>query len=420
LGTSVIFLSDFLNAEVVDVKQHRVGRVQDLIVLMTDPFPKVTGVILKGTKVRSIDWPLVRSWDNKELSLKVEGSQLQPHQRLEAELWLSRQVLDKQIVDMDGRRVVRVNDLQLSQVDGNLLLVGVDIGARGLMRRVGLEGLGRRVAAILGLDWPHKLISWEAVDPVKSDVSSVKLRIAHTKLAAMHPADIAEIVHELSPDDRSAVFAALDDEKAADTLEEIQETGMQASILERLDVERASDILEAMKPDEAADLLADMPKERAQLLLQKMEEDEAEDVEELLAYREDTAGGLMTTGYVAVLHTLTAAQAIDRLRELEPDAESVYYVYVTDEEEHLLGVLSLRDLIVAKPDTRIRDFMIEKVMSVPVDASIRDVGAVIAKYNLLAVPVVDQHNRIQGIVTVDDVMDRVLPPRVAARRRRIF
>jgi Mg/Co/Ni transporter MgtE len=216
------------------------------------------------------------------------------------------------------------------------------------------------------------------------------------------------------------VFAALDDEKAADTLEEIQETGMQASILERLDVERASDILEAMKPDEAADLLADMPKERAQLLLQKMEEDEAEDVEELLAYREDTAGGLMTTGYVAVLHTLTAAQAIDRLRELEPDAESVYYVYVIDEEEHLLGVLSLRDLIVAKPDTRIRDFMIEKVMSVPVDASIRDVGAVIAKYNLLAVPVVDQHNRIQGIVTVDDVMDRVLPPRVAARRRRIF
>jgi magnesium transporter len=151
-----------------------------------------------------------------------------------------------------------------------------------------------------------------------------------------------------------------------------------------------------------------------------MEEDEAEDVEELLAYREDTAGGLMTTEYVAVLHTLTAAQAIDRLRELEPDAESVYYVYVIDEEEHLLGVLSLRDLIVAKPDTRIQDFMIEKVMSVPVDASIRDVGGVIAKYNLLAVPVVDQHNRIQGIVTVDDVMDRVLPPRVAARRRRIF
>ena len=417
----MIFLSDFVNAEVVDLRQHRVGRVRDLIVVMSDPFPRVTGVVLKNNpRVRSIDWGVVRSWDNKELSLKVEAQDLQPHTRTDTELWLSRQVLDKQIVDMDGRRVVRVNDLQLSQVDGSMLLVGVDIGSRGLMRRIGLEGLGRRVIASLGRDWPHKLISWEAVDPVKSDVNSVKLRIAHTKLAKLHPADIAEIVHELSPDDRSAVFAALDDEKAADTLEEIQDEQMQASILERLDVERASDILEAMSPDEAADLLADLPKERAQQLLQKMEEDEAEDVEELLAYRGDTAGGLMTTEYVGVLHTLTAAQAIDRLRELEPDAESVYYVYVVDEEEHLLGVLSLRDLIVAKPETPIRDCMIKNVIAVRVDAGPREVAEVTSKYNLLAVPVVDEHNRLQGIVTVDDVMERVMPARAGLRRRRIF
>jgi len=307
-----------------------------------------------------------------------------------------------------------------SDLDGNLLLVGVDIGGRGLARRVSMEGIGRRVAIALGLDWPQKLISWEAVDPVKSDESSVKLRIAHTKLSKLHPADIADIVNELSPDDRTAVFAALDDEMAADTLEEIDEPQVQASILERLDVERASDILEAMSPDEAADLLADMPRERAQQLLQKMEEDEAEDVEELLAYREDTAGGLMTTQYVAVLESLTAGQAIDRLRELEPDAESVYYVYVVDDEEHLLGVLSLRDLIVAKPDRQIRDLMIKNVISVRLDAGPREVAEVTSKYNLLAVPVVDQHNRIQGIVTVDDVMERVMPARLGARRRRIF
>ena len=415
------FLSDFIGAEVVDVRHHRVGRVRDLVVVMAEPFPRVTGIILKGNrKVRSLDWSVVRSWDNKELSLKVDESSLQPHARTDSELWLSRQILDKQIVDMDGRRVVRVNDLQLSQVDGTMLLVGVDIGARGLARRVGLEGVGRRLASLLGRDWPQKLISWEAVDAVKSDVSSVKLRIAHTKLAKLHPADIADIVNELSPEDRNAVFAALDDEKAADTLEEIDEPQMQASILERLDVERASDILEAMAPDEVADLLADMPRERAQQLLQKMEEDEAENVEELLAYREDTAGGLMTTEYVAVLHTLTAAEAIDRLRELEPDAESVYYVYVVDEEEHLLGVLSLRDLIVAKPETKIRDFMIKNVISVRVDAGPREVAEVTSKYNLLAVPVIDQHNRIQGIVTVDDVMERVMPARAGGRRRRIF
>jgi magnesium transporter len=417
----VIFLSDFLNAEVVDLRQHRVGRVRDLVVVMNEPFPRVTGVILKNNRrVRSIDWTVVRSWDNKELSLKLDAAGLQPHTRSDSELWLSRQILDKQIVDMDGRRVVRVNDLQLSQVDGSLLLVGVDIGGRGLARRIGLEGIGRRLAAAFGVDWPQKLISWEAVDPVKSDVSSVKLRIAHTKLAKLHPADIADIVNELGPEDQSAVFAALSDEKAADTLEEIDEPQMQASILERLDVERASDILEAMAPDEVADLLADMPRERAQQLLQKMEEDEADDVEELLAYREDTAGGLMTTEYVAVLHTLTAAQAIDRLRQLEPDAESVYYVYVVDEEEHLLGVLSLRDLIVAKPETKIRDFMIKNVISVSLDARPREVAEVTSKYNLLAVPVVDEHNRIQGIVTVDDVIERVMPGRAGGRRRRIF
>ena len=417
----MIFLSDFLNAEVVDLHQHRVGRVRDLVVVMTDPFPRVTGVILKGNrKIRSIDWSVVRSWDNKELSLKVDAANLQPHTRVESELWLARQILDKQIVDMDGRRVVRVNDLQLSQIDGNMLLVGVDIGSRGLARRVSLEGLGRRLASLAGRDWPQKLISWEAVDPVKSDVTSVKLRLAHTKLAKLHPADIADIVNELGPDDRNAVFAALSDEKAADTLEEIDEPEMQASILERLDVERASDILEQMAPDEVADLLADMPRERAQQLLQKMEDDEAEDVEELLAYREDTAGGLMTTEYVAVLHTLTAAEAIDRLRELEPDAESVYYCYVVDEQEHLLGVLSLRDLIVAKPETRIRDFMIKNVISVGLDAGPREIAEVMGKYNLLAVPVVDEHNRIQGIVTVDDVMERVMPARAGGRRRRMF
>src|SRR5207244_11611675 len=260
----MIFLSDFVNAEVVDLRQHRVGRVRDLIVVMSDPFPRVTGVVLKNNpRVRSIDWGVVRSWDNKELSLKVEAQDLQPHTRPDTELSLSRQVLDKQIVDMDGRRVVRVNDLQLSQVDGSMLLVGVDIGSRGLMRRTGLEGIGRRLASTLGIDWPPKLLSWEAVDPVKSDVSSVKLRIAHTKLAKLHPADIADIVNELSPEDRNAVFAALDDEKAADTLEEIDEPQMQASILERLDADRASDILEAMAPDEVADLLADMPCELA-------------------------------------------------------------------------------------------------------------------------------------------------------------
>jgi magnesium transporter len=413
----VIFLSDFLRADVVDVHQRTVGKVRDLVVRMGDPYPAVIAVALRGHSApETIDWSVVRAWESRELSLNVATADLKPHTAVPEEVWLSRDILDKQIVDTDGRRVVRVNDLQLQHQDGKLLLVGVDIGARGLLRRLGMERVGRRVTHLAGRDFPQRLISWDAVDPVHSDERSVRLRISHQKLSKMHPADIAEIVEQLGGRDRAAIFASLDDEVAADVVEESSEE-VQAQILSRLDDERAADILEAMSPDEAADLLGDLPEERREQLIAKMEADEAEDVEELLGYEDDTAGGLMTTEFVAVPVSLSAQETIDKLRELEPDAESIYYVYVVDDEERLLGVLSLRDLIVARPQTAIAEIMIKRVVAVPVDAPPEDVAAVMAKYNLLAVPVVDDEDRMQGIVTIDDAMDEVMPAGVRRRAR---
>jgi CBS domain-containing protein len=414
----MIFLSDFLRADVVDVHQKTVGSVRDLIVRVQEPYPVVTAVALRprGGAPETIAWQYVRAWDDRELSLNVPAAQLAADADADSELWLARDVLDKQIVDTDGRRVVRVNDLQLQERESQLLLVGVDIGARGLMRRIGMEKWGRRIRRLTGADFPQRIVSWDAVDPVESDERSVRLRISHQKLAKLHPADIAEIVGQLGGRDREAIFASLDDETAADTLEESSEE-VQAQILARLTDERAADILEAMSPDEAADLLADLSEERREQLIAKMEADEAEDVEELLTYEEDTAGGMMTTGFVAIAVSLTAAQTIDRLRDLEPDAESIYYVYVVDDDEKLLGVLSLRDLIVAKPNTPIADIMIKRVIAVPLDARPEDVAAVIAKYNLLAVPVVDDDDRIQGIVTIDDAMDEVMPAGLKRRAR---
>ncbi len=414
----MIFLSEFLNSEIVDVHQHFVGKVRDLIALPGEPYPRVVGVAVKGNRdLRSLDWSLVRSFDSGELSLSVPLAQVRAHASTDGELWLSREILDKQIVDTDGRRLVRVNDLQLSPMNGSLLVVGVDIGERGLVRRVGLEGLGRRVAGWLRRDWPQKCIAWDAVEPLQGDASPVKLRISHSKLARLHPADIADIVHRLGPDERTAVFASLDNEVAADTLQEMSPEA-QASIIGQLDDARASDILEAMEPDEAADLLADLPSDRAQELLKGMEREEAGDVEELLRYDEDTAGGLMTTEFVALPHHLTASQAIERLRELEPDAQTIYYVYVVGDQDRLLGVLSLRDLIVAKPDRPISELMIKKVVSVLLAAKPREVAALISKYNLLALPVVDHAHRLHGIVTVDDAMDSILPARAKRSPRR--
>ena len=415
----MIFLSDFLRADVVDVDQKTVGSARDLIARMGEPYPVVTAVAIRGRAKdlpAIIDWGAVRAGEGGELSLNVPTSRLKPYPRAEEEIWLARDILDKQIVDTDGRRVVRVNDLQLQHQDGRLLLVGVDIGARGLLRRLGMERVGRRLTRLFGRDFPQRLISWDAVDPVHSDERSVRLRISHQKLSKMHPADIAEIVEQLGGRDRAAIFASLDDEVAADVVEESSEE-VQAQIIDRLDDERAADILEAMSPDEAADLLGDMSEERRDQLIAKMEADEAEDVEELLGYEDDTAGGLMTTEFVAVPVTLSAQQTIERLRELEPDAESIYYVYVVDDETRLLGVLSLRDLIVAPPVARIADIMIKRVVTVPLDARAEDVAAVMAKYNLLAVPVVDDDNGMQGIVTIDDAMDEVMPAGVRRRAR---
>jgi Mg2+ transporter MgtE len=327
--------------------------------------------------------------------------------------------MDKQIVDIDGRKVVRVNDLRLDEVEGSLRLVAVDVGAAGLLRRLGIEGGFRTIARGIGRPVPERYIDWEDVDPVETSIASIKLRVPHQGLAELHPADLATIIDQLAPRDRAGVLASLDDEAVADALEEM-EPDTQVEILEDLAPERAADILEEMSPDDAADLVADLSDETRDEILALMESDEKAEVQELLAYPEDTAGGIMTTEFVAVPATLTAGETIDRLRELEPDAETIYYVYVADDDGRLVGVLSLRDLIVAPPATPIAEVMITEPVAVGVMADEDEVAEVVAHYNLLAVPVVDDDGRLVGIVTVDDAIDTVLPSAWKKRLPRLF
>src|SRR5581483_6265151 len=304
-------------------------------------------------------------------------------------------------------RVVRVNDIELVRVNGNVIVSNVDIGVLGILRRLGLEKMGRWIAQRLKLDLTAGTISWQFVEPLTHD-QSMRLKVPAEKLAELHPSDIAEIISDLNRAEHSDLLHKLDIKQLADTLEEV-EPDFQANLIEHFTDEKVADVLEEMSPDEAADLLSELPPERSNDLLKLMDKEEAEEVQELLRYEEDTAGGLMTTEYVSVSPNMTAAQAIDHLRKVGEDAELVYYVYVTDNQEHLIGVFSLSDLIVAKPETPITDFMHKRVVSVDLGTKQDEIAQIIAKYNLIAVPVVDAENKMHGIVTSDDALDKILP-----------
>jgi len=416
----MLYLSQVTGRPVPHRQDEPIGKVADLIVAVGEPYPPVTGLVVQTEGRRIfVPWSSVASLDEGGARLRTRTIDIDKFRQRPDEILLRENLLDKQIVDIDGRKVVRVNDLRLDEVAGVIRLVAVDVGGAGLLRRLGFEGPFRTLARNFRMAVPEKYIDWEDVDPVETSIASIKLRIPHQGLAELHPADLATIIDQLAPRDRAGVLASLDDEAAADAIEEM-EPDTQVEVLEDLEPARAADILEEMSPDDAADLVADLSESARDEILALMEREEAAEVRELLGYPEDTAGGIMTTEFVAVPATLTAAETIDRLRELEPDAETIYYVYVTDDEGRLVGVLSLRDLIVAPPDTAISEVMIREPVAVGALADQDEVAEVVAHYNLLAVPVVDDDGRLAGIVTVDDAIDTVLPTAWKKRLPRLF
>jgi magnesium transporter len=404
----VPYLSEIQNRRVIEPNGNEVGRLTDVAVVPQGQFPAAQWAILatpSGEKV--VRWgDLAQEIGHLRLRTSLDST---PTAQLPPEaLRLARDLLDKQIVDTHGAKVVRVNDLQLSDVDGQLRLVGADVGLRGLLRRVGAESVAERVWGIAGRKLPRGIIPWHLVEPLEAIPANVRLAVPHGKLALLHPADIADVVEEMSADERTAVFEQLDIETAADALQEV-EPEMQAAIVSDLPEERAADILEEMDPDEAADLLQDLPEDQREELVDLMQREEAKDVEELLTHSEDSAGGIMTSDFVALAGNLTAAQAIDELRERRPDPALTYYLYVVDPDGKLEGVLSLRDLVVAAPDTKVSAIMDPHVLKVAAETPKEDVAALIAKYDLLALPVIDARRRLIGTVTVDDVVELMIP-----------
>ena len=406
------YLTQLLGKPVVTPAGERVARVVDAIATQGGSLPAVSALFIKGSGGEK--WiPLSHAeiWDDG-VRLTEAWEHIPEYSPAESDLRLQRDILDKQIVDVHDYRVVRVNDVRLAPTGDRYHVVGADASFRALVRRTGFGKPIESVARLIRRPLHSNLIAWDDVEtyvPASGGGGQIKLKIPHEKIARLHPADIADILEQLDPQQRTEVIERLDVETAADTIEEMQDEEA-AQVMSTLEEGIAADILEEMDPDEAADVLGDLSEARSEELLEHMEPEERAEVEELLDYDEETAGGLMTTEFIAVNEHLTAAQTIERIRELEPSAETIYYVYVVDSDERLTGVLSLRDLIVAKPPSRpISEVMKTNVRFAHVSDHADDVAQVITRYNLLALPVVDDSHVLEGIVTVDDVMERLVP-----------
>ncbi|MBI2561502.1 MAG: magnesium transporter [candidate division NC10 bacterium] len=405
--------SQLRHRPLVDAEGAAVGRLEDLVVLALGARPQVTKFSLRRPDREEwiLPWDVVADLPpdpGAPIRLRSRASDLSPVTLRTEEMRLGKNVLDKKVVDTARKKVVRVNDIELEEREGRLHVIGVEGGLRGLLRHLKSERLAERLAALVGAELPREVVPWEVLDTLETELTRAKRQAVYTKLAKLHPADIADIMEELNPAERAEILAALDEATAAEAITEA-EPEVQASMVQMMEPEKAADILEEMEPDEAADILSDLPEAKAEELLESMAPEEAQEVEELLEHEEDTAGGLMTTEHVAFAPSLTVADAIQRIRDEAKEAETIYYLYVTDPQERLLGVLSLRELILADPGRRLEQIMHPEVISVRTETGLREVAELQTKYNLLALPVVSGEGEMLGIITVDDVLNLILP-----------
>lgn len=400
------FFSRMLGKPIIDAAGKRIGKVRDMVALWDGVTPRITGIKFQPRQQGLLPVELVASFGNDGLKLAVASDRLPAKPLLDDELYVARWLLDKQIIDLKGAKLVRVNDITVSLVERNdkrtLALVAVDIGVRGLFRRIGIECLVRRL--------DNHFIGLQHIKPLRDRTSNLQLNRDREQFRKLHPADFADLIEQMDYNSRARFIKGLDCGQAGEAIGEL-DLDIQVGIIEQMESGHASDILEEMPPDEVADILGGMPPAKSRELLSLMAADEAREVRELMEYPEDTAGGLMTTEFVTFPPRLTAGQAIVRLRAMAPEAETIYYLYILDDAEKLLGVMSLRELIIADPDSPLAAVMHQKPAVVRHDDDHRKVAAAFSKYGLLAVPVVDAAGVMLGIVTVDDILQLLLPER---------
>lgn len=402
-----------MGTPVTDVHGKLRGRVTDLAVGTGSEAGKVVGLVLKSRRGRElVSATEVRQTPSGTLELRPEAG-LKPLRGDENYIFLRQDILDRQIIDVHGRKVVRVNDVDLqwySPEDAShsgsedLRVREVEVGLRGAARRLLQGALPKNAIDAVARQFPPRVIPWDFVDMIEVDPARrVKLNIEHERLAQLHPSDIADILEDLPAAEREAILTTLDEEVAAEALEEV-EPKLQKSMVEALDSETAAGIVEEMDPSAAADLLAELPESQSEAILEEMDPEERQEVEELLEFRENSAAGRMTTDYVSVLNTALVGDAIQALRDFEGDIETVTEVYLVDEEEVLKGVVPLARIVLALKETRIEVLSEPRFISCSADAHQDRVADLFDRYNLRALPVLDDKGRLVGVIEADHVI----------------
>lgn len=410
--------SVLLGRTVLDAQGQECGRVVEFVVDVARDEAHIAALVLKRRKdgktqklllpVEAIVYP---GLDEAPLTAK---SAPVTYVASKDYLLIDYDLLDQQIIDVDGRKVVRVNDVNLEWEQGagaehtaGLRIVEVEVGTRGASRRL-FKGLPMGVVNGISKRFQSRVIPWSCVDLIERDPARrVRLKIGQERLAKLHPSDIAEILEDLAPAERDAVFAGLDEETAAETLEEV-EPKLQKALLEGLDSEKAADILEEMDPGAAADVLSELSDEQSEAILEEMEPEERHDLEELLEFHADSAAGLMTTDYLCVPVEATVADGVEALRAFEGDLDTVTELYLVGDEDKLMGVVTLPKLLLASGEVKLKTLTDGHKVSCGLHAKDTEVAELFDKYNLRSLPVVDTHGRLAGVVNAEQVIGQLL------------
>jgi CBS domain-containing protein/sporulation protein YlmC with PRC-barrel domain len=423
VSLTTFYLSGIIGKEAFGADGDAVGVIKDLLISavpsgQNDPNQQlVTGVRLRIRKVaKYYSFNTFRVVKAREMISVICNELIElSNEEVENGLLLVENILDKQIVDMNGRKLVRVNDVRLATLPTGTFAIAVDIGIEGLLRRIGIALPIKRFLSLIKINIPTKFILWDDVQAIDHSNLNIRLSKSYSKLHTLHPSDIADILEDLGKKSSMSVFSALDDEKAADVLEEL-ETHAQIHIVENLPVNKAADVLEKMPADEVADILDELEDEKAELLLKEMDTESSQEVRELLEYDDDLVGSLMTTDYLAFSADMSVAEVLVELRAKKPESEELYSMFVTESNEELIGTFNLRDLVVSEPFLSVSAIMKSKPVSLIDHQRVGAIAELISKYNLLAVPVVDENNQLQGMVVVDDVVEDLINKRRTKRR----